>query len=80
MEPEGAHSFAMASQLVVKMRANTVDAPYIFEKSSISNWRFSLSYAQLSAFMPVAHQYLAASRLPYSERDDALRVGVIAYA
>jgi factor associated with neutral sphingomyelinase activation len=74
MEPQGKQAFAMATQLVVKMRANMMDAPYIFEKGSISNWLFTLSYAQLSAFMPTAHQYLAASRLPYSERDEALQV------
>lgn len=74
MEPEGKQSFGMASQLVVKMRANMADAPYVFEKGVITNWHFHLTYAQLSAFMPIAHQYLAASRLPYSERDEALQV------
>jgi len=74
MEPEGKQSFAMATSLVVKMRANMADAPYTFEKGAVTNWRFSLAYAQLSAFMPLAHQYLAASRLPYSEREEALQV------
>lgn len=74
MEPEGKQSFAMATSLMVKVRANMADAPYIFEKGAVTNWRFSLAYAQLSAFMPLAHQYLAASRLPYSEREEALQV------
>ena len=74
MEPEGKQSFAMATSLVVKMRTNMADAPYTFEKGAVTNWRFSLAYAQLSAFMPLAHQYLAASRLPYSEREEALQV------
>lgn len=74
MEPEGKQSFAMATSLVVKMRANMADAPYTFEKGAVTNWRFSLVYAQLSAFMPLAHQYLAASRLLYSEREEALQV------
>ena len=73
MEPEGKQSFAMATSLVVKMRANMADAPYTFEKGAVTNWRFSLAYAQLSAFMPLAHQYLAASRLPYAEREEALQ-------
>ena len=74
MEPEGRQSFTMATSLVVKMRANMTDAPYVFEKGTVRNWRFSLVYAQLSAFMPLAHQYLAASRLPYAEREEALQV------
>ncbi len=74
MEPEGKQSFGMATQLVVKMRANMADAPYVFEKGAITSWHFHLAYAQLSAFMPVAHHYLAASRLPYAERDEALQV------
>ncbi|CAK0760340.1 hypothetical protein CVIRNUC_002763 [Coccomyxa viridis] len=74
MEPEGKQSFAMTTSLVVKMRANMADAPYTFEKGAVTNWRFSLAYAQLSAFMPLAHQYLAASRLPYAEREEALQV------
>ena len=74
MEPEGKQSFAMTTSLVVKMRANMADAPYTFEKGAVTSWRFSLAYAQLSAFMPLAHQYLAASRLPYAEREEALQV------
>lgn len=74
MEPEGKQSFAMTTSLVVKMRANMADAPYTFEKGAVTSWRFSLAYAQLSAFMPLAHQYLAASRLPYAEREEALHV------
>ena len=77
MEPEGKQSFAMATSLVVKMRANMADAPYTFQKGALTNWRFSLAYAQLSAFMPLAHQYLAASRLPYAEREEALHVGIL---
>ena len=73
MEPEGKQSFAMTTSLVVKMRANMADAPYTFEKGAVTKWRFSLAYAQLSAFMPLAHQYLAASRLPYAEREEALQ-------
>ena len=73
MEPEGKQSFAMSTSLVVKMRANMADAPYAFEKGAVTSWRFSLAYAQLSAFMPLAHQYLAASRLPYAEREEAFR-------
>ena len=77
MEPKGKQTFAMATSLVVKMLANMTDAPYAFEKGAITNWRFSLVYAQLSAFMPLAHQYLAASRLPYAEREEALQVTLL---
>ncbi len=35
LEPEGRRAFALASSLVVKMRANMADAPYIFEKGQV---------------------------------------------
>ena len=74
MEPEARQAFTLACSQVVKMKANMADAPYVFEKGGLTTWRFSLTYAQLSAFMPLAHPYLAASRLPYAERDEALQV------
>ena len=40
-----------------------------------TSWRFELPYAHMSAFMPLVHPYLAASRLPTAEREEALRVG-----
>jgi hypothetical protein len=55
------------------MKANMADAPYAFEKGALTAWRFALAYAPLSGFMPLAHQYLAASRLPHAERDEALQ-------
>jgi factor associated with neutral sphingomyelinase activation len=73
LEPEGKKKFAMASLLVVKMKANAADTPYVFEKRG-ATWRFTLVYAQLSSFLPNAHQYLAASRLPYAERGSTLQV------
>ncbi|KAK9828528.1 hypothetical protein WJX72_000603 [[Myrmecia] bisecta] len=73
LEPTGKHSFTVATQLVVKMKANMADAPYAFEKHKLTSWVFKLSYASTDQFMPLAHQQLAASRLPYAERDEALQ-------
>ena len=50
-----------------------LDAPYLVEKAQ-SIWRFALTYAGVDVFLPLAHQCLAASRLPYGERDAALLV------
>lgn len=56
------------------MKQNMVDAPYTFEKARATTWNFTLAYAQVGEFLPVVHQYLAASRLPYAEQEDALQV------
>ena len=74
LEPEGRRSFTLLTSLVVKMKANMAEAPYVFERGRATIWRFSLVYAQMSQFLPVVHQYLAASRLPVAEREDALQV------
>lgn len=74
LEAESTSAILLVSSLVVKMKANMADAPYTFEKAAPSTWHFALSYASLDTFLPQAHQCLAASRLPYGERDLALRV------
>ena len=74
LEPEGRRSFTLLTTLVVKMKANMADAPYVFERGRATTWSFSLVYAQMSQFLPVVHQYLAASRLPVADREDALQV------
>ena len=59
---------------LVKMKANMADAPYLFEKGKATTWKFTLSYAQMADFLPVVHQYLAASRMDPADRDTALQV------
>lgn len=59
---------------LVKMKANMADAPYLFEKGKATIWKFALSYGQMADFLPVVHQYLAASRMPPADRDAALQV------
>eukprot|EP00884_Botryococcus_braunii_P015365 jgi/Botrbrau1/2511/Bobra.0079s0003.1 len=54
------------------MKANAADIPYLFERRS-ATWHLTLVYGQLSMFLPMAHQYLASSRLAYSERHAALQ-------
>jgi hypothetical protein len=55
-----------------------MDAPYITVKGPATTWTFVLAYAPMEDFMPLAQEQLAASRLPYPERDDALQVGQLA--
>ena len=74
LEAQSTASFLLVSTLVVKMKVNTIDAPYVFEKGTPAAWRFALSYARVDTFLPLAHQCLSACRLPYVERDAALAV------
>ena len=59
---------------LIKMKANTVDAPYTVEKGSPTVWRFTLTYSTIDSLMPLVHEQLAISRLPYGERPAALQV------
>ena len=52
-----------------------MDAPYVTVKGPVTMWTFALAYAPMEDFMPLAQEQLAASRLPYPERDEALQVG-----
>ena len=56
------------------MKANAADVPYGFDRRSATTWGFTLAYAPLDRLLPLAHEQLAASRLPYSERIAALQV------
>ena len=67
-------SLSLATTQVVKMKANTADAPYVVEKGSLTNWQFTLAYATVDQFLVMAHEQLAASRLPYADRKEALQV------
>ena len=63
------------------MKANTMDAPYTVEKGSSTVWRFTLTYSTMDSLMPLVHEQLAISRLPYGERAAALQVtgGLLQY-
>lgn len=44
--------------------------------SAVSVWNFALSYVGLEEVLPMVQQQLAISRLPYAERDTALKVHI----
>lgn len=67
-------SLSLATSQVVKMKANTADAPYVVQKGSLTHWQFTLTYASVDQFLVMAHEQLAASRLPYTDRKEALQV------
>lgn len=67
-------SLSLATSQIVKMKANTADAPYVVQKGALTNWQFSLTYATVDQFLVMAHEQLAASRLPYADRKQALQV------
>lgn len=56
------------------MKVNTADAPYVVQKGSPSQWQFTLTYATVDQILLQLHEQLAASRLPYADRKEALQV------
>ena len=76
LEPEGTRSVTLTTTHLIKMKANTADAPYIVEKGATTVWSFTLTYSSIDSLMPLVHEQLAISRLPYGERAGALQVGV----
>ena len=74
LQPEGMKALTVTTTQLTKMKANTVDAPYIVEKGSPTVWRFTLAYSTVDSLMPLVHEQLAISRLPYGERAAALQV------
>ena len=56
------------------MKVNTADAPYVVQKGSPSQWQFTLTYATVDQILLQLHEQLAASRMPYADRKEALQV------
>ena len=77
LEAGGKRNFRLVTTQTIKMKANMVDAPYIVEKGRTSQWKFSLACGHMADFLPMVHQYLAASRLGHYDREDALQVWFI---
>lgn len=67
-------SLSLATTQVIKMKANTADAPYVVQKGVLTHWQFALTYATVDQFLVMAHEQLAASRLPYADRKQELQV------
>jgi factor associated with neutral sphingomyelinase activation len=59
------------TQLLVKMKENGVDAPYVYEKGD-SLWVFHLEYAPVQQFLGQAKRFLEINSMDYQERDKAL--------
>ena len=74
LEGVGRSSLSLATTQVVKMKANMADAPYVVQKGALTHWQFALTYATVDQFLVMAHEQLAASRLPYADRKEALQV------
>lgn len=69
MEALDGTTFATLVASVTKMKPNAADVPYVTDKSAPSRWQFTLPYATMDAFMPLANEQLAAGRLCDAERD-----------
>lgn len=63
--------FMVRTQLLVKMKENGVDAPYVYEKGD-SLWVFHLEYAPGGQFLGQAQRLWEINRLEYHKRDEAL--------
>lgn len=74
LEAVGKQGVALATNLVTKMKAHCEDRPYETEKGALTTWGFTLVYAPMEDFMPLAQAQLAASRLPYPDRGEVLEV------
>lgn len=74
LEAVGKQGVAVASSLVTKMKAHCADRPYVTEKGPVTSWAFTLAYAPMEDFMPLAQAQLAASRLSYPDRVQVLEV------
>lgn len=64
LEGIGRAGIAATAQRWSFMRANAEDTPYLFHKSPPTCWQFTLMYAGLSEFMPLAQRMVIASRMP----------------
>jgi factor associated with neutral sphingomyelinase activation len=62
----------LKTSLLVKMKENGVDAPYVFEKED-SIWWFSLEFSRVQSFLQQAQPLLAINALPFAERDMILQ-------
>jgi factor associated with neutral sphingomyelinase activation len=68
LEAESMQCCVVGVSKVTKMKANMADEPYVVEKGKPSTWLFTLTYAKLDSFMPLAQEQLVMSRLPAAER------------
>ena len=74
MEATSDRTFVFECNIVVKMKQDCADVPYINEKGPVTAWYFSLAYDTMESFMPIAQAQLAASRLPVDDSEEILKV------
>lgn len=70
-------SLMLVTTQLTKMKVNTADAPYIVQKGPASQWQFTLTYTTVDQILLLLHEQLAASRLPYADRKEALQVHML---
>ncbi len=70
----GVCSQAMCARQVHARKQLSSDQTVVL--SAVSVWNFELSYVGLEEVLPMVQQQLAISRLPYAERDTALKVHI----
>lgn len=68
MDAESMQSCVVGVNKVTQMKANMADEPYTVIKGKTSTWVFTLAYAKLDSFMPLAQEQLVMSRLPTADR------------
>lgn len=71
LEADGPDACLVGAARVTRMRPGCADVPYAQDRAAHGGahlWRFSLMYARLEAFMPLAQEQLVASRLPHMDR------------
>ncbi|KAK3270029.1 hypothetical protein CYMTET_21557 [Cymbomonas tetramitiformis] len=65
--------FNLTTTTFVKMKERALDAPYVFDRSQETTWRFVLAYAPLTQCLTPARELHRISKLDYTERDAVLK-------
>ena len=74
LKMQGSCDIVVRPRCCLRRQAHCADAPYVTVKGPVTTWAFALAYAPMEDFMPLAQEQLAASRLPYPDRDEMLQV------
>ncbi|XP_073387205.1 uncharacterized protein [Physcomitrium patens] len=64
--------FAVSTSMLVKMKENGIDAPYVIEKKD-SIWWITMEFSPVQQFLHQAQSLLSINALPFDERDMILQ-------
>eukprot|EP01119_Soliformovum_irregulare_P011407 TRINITY_DN2849_c1_g1_i1.p1 TRINITY_DN2849_c1_g1~~TRINITY_DN2849_c1_g1_i1.p1 ORF type:complete len:891 (-),score=264.62 TRINITY_DN2849_c1_g1_i1:87-2759(-) len=71
--PAKADLFVIRSNMVLEMKENNTNAPYVF-KEGRADHKFSLTYVALSSFLPRLNQLVTITKLPPESRESQVNI------